>query len=296
MKASPVFIGIMVIGIVLIVFLLLVFTVTRLTGEGNSLFVVGDRVGIVNIEGMIDESRTIISQISRFKKDKGVKAIVLRIDSPGGAVGPSQEIYEEVEKVRDKKKVVVSMGSIATSGSYYIACAADQIIANPGTITGSIGVVMEYTDVEELMGKIGFKNVIIKSGEYKDVMSSYRRITSRERDMLQGVVDNVHNQFVEAIAKGRKLRKGEVASIADGRLFSGEQAKALGLVDALGNLQDAIATAAEIAGIKGEPKVVHPPKERPSLLDYFFQHIGGNFLGYLKDRTFRLNYLFTPAQ
>ncbi|MEW6614282.1 MAG: signal peptide peptidase SppA [Thermodesulfobacteriota bacterium] len=292
MKRHPVLLGIIIAGILLVVFFIAVFAITY-TG-GDTTLAMGDKVAVVNTKGIIKDSTTIIEQLLRFKKDKSVKAIVLRIDSPGGAVGPTQEIYEEVKKIREKKKVLVSMGSLAASGGYYIACAADKIIANPGTITGSIGVIIEFGNIEELMKKIGFKSVIIKSGEYKDVMSPFRGITDQEKIILRGVVDSVHSQFIEAVVEGRKLKREDVAKIADGRIFSGEQAKALGLVDTLGNLQDAISMAAEIAGIKGEPNVIYPPKDRFSILDFLFQRMATDFINYLENKSCQFNYLFVP--
>ncbi|OIP28485.1 MAG: signal peptide peptidase SppA [Deltaproteobacteria bacterium CG12_big_fil_rev_8_21_14_0_65_43_10] len=292
MKRHPVLLGIIILGILLIVFFITVFAITYTSG--NTVLAMGDKVAVVDTKGVIKDSTTIIEQLLRFKKDKSVKAIVLRIDSPGGAVGPTQEIYEEVKKIREKKKVLVSMGSLAASGGYYIACAADKIIANPGTITGSIGVIIEFGNMEELMKKIGFKSVIIKSGEYKDVMSPFRSITDKEKTILRGVVDSVHNQFIEAVVEGRKLKREDVAKIADGRIFSGEQAKALGLVDSLGNLQDAIGVASELAGIKGEPNVIYPPKDRFSILDFLFQRMATDFINYLENKSCQFNYLFVP--
>lgn len=292
MKRHPVLLGIIIVGILLVVFFITVFAITH-TG-GNTILAMGDKVAVVNTTGVIKDSATIIDQLLRFKKDKSVKAIVLRIDSPGGGVGPTQEIYEEVKKIRGGKKVVVSMGSLAASGAYYIACAADKIIANPGTITGSIGVIIEFGNVEELMKKIGFKSVIIKSGEHKDVMSPFRSISDQEKIILQGVIDSVHSQFIEAVVEGRNLKREDVAKIADGRIFSGEQAKALGLVDALGNLQDTISMASEMAGIKGEPNVIYPPKDRFSILDFLFQRIGTDFINYLENKSYQFNYLLTP--
>jgi len=292
MKRHPVLLGIIILGILLIVFFITVFAITYTSG--NTVLAMGDKVAVVDTKGVIKDSTTIIEQLLRFKKDKSVKAIVLRIDSPGGAVGPTQEIYEEVKKIREKKKVLVSMGSLAASGGYYIACAADKIIANPGTITGSIGVIIEFGNMEELMKKIGFKSVIIKSGEYKDVMSPFRSITDKEKTILRGVVDSVHSQFIEAVVEGRKLKREDVAKIADGRIFSGEQAKALGLVDSLGNLQDAIGVASELAGIKGEPNVIYPPKDRFSILDFLFQRMATDFINYLENKSCQFNYLFVP--
>ncbi len=291
MKRHPILIGIVVIGAFLVVFFLSVLLVMHTSGGVNTVFSMGDRIAVVKVKGVIKESKPIIDQLLRFMKDGSVKAIVLRIDSPGGGVGPSQEIYEEVRKIGDKKKVVVSMGSVAASGGYYIACAADKIVANPGTIIGSIGVIIEFANVEELVKKIGFKSVIIKSGEYKDVMSPFRSVTEQEERMLQEVIDNVHNQFIEAIAEGRNLTKEEVTAIADGRIFSGEQAKALGLVDSLGNLQDAISMAAKMVGIKGEPKVVYPPKKKLSILDFILRGTVKAIIDYLKGEGSQFNYL-----
>ncbi len=291
MKRHPVLVGIVVIGAFLVVFFLSVLLVMHTTGGVNAVFSMGDRIAVVKVKGVIKESKTVIDQLLRFMKDRSVKAIVLRIDSPGGGVGPSQEIYEEVRKIGDKKKVVVSIGSVAASGGYYIACAADKIVANPGTIIGSIGVIIKFANVEELVKKIGFKSVIIKSGEYKDVMSPFRSVTEQEERMLQEVIDNIHNQFIEAIADGRNLKKEEVTAIADGRIFSGEQAKALGLVDSLGNLQDAISMAAKMVGIKGEPKVVYPPKKKLSILDFILQGTVKAIIDYLKGEGSQFNYL-----
>ena len=163
------------------------------------------------------------------------------------------------------------MGSVAASGGYYIACAAHKIFANPGTITGSIGVIIEFANIEELLGKIGLKSVVIKSGQYKDILSPTRELQKNEKQLVQGVIDNIHGQFVDAVALGRNLPRTKIAEIADGRIFSGEQAKSLGLVDELGNLEDAISYAAEKAGISGEPDVIYPDKKRPSILDYLLQ-------------------------
>ena len=216
----------------------------------------GSKVALVRLEGPITGSKNIIDEIKEYAKDRSIKAIVLRIDSPGGAVAPSQEIYEEVRKTAAKKKVVVSMGSIAASGGYYIASAATRIIANPGTLTGSIGVIMEIPNVEGLMNKIGLKTEIIKSGKNKDMGTPFRTMKPEERKILQGVMDNVHEQFIRAVAKGRKMKVEDVRTIADGRVFTGEQALKNGLVDQLGTLEDAIRTAAKLAGVSGEPQVV----------------------------------------
>jgi len=227
---------------------------------------VGDRIALIRIEGPIIDSKETLDELKDYVKDPSIKALVLRIDSPGGAVAPSQEIYEEVRKAVTKKKIIVSMGSVAASGGYYIASPATKIIANPGTLTGSIGVIMEIPNVEGLMNKIGVKTEVIKSGQHKDIASVFRGIKKEEKEILQNVLDNVHEQFIEAVAEGRKMVRSDVKKIADGRVFTGEQALKVGLVDSLGNLEDAQKTAAQLAGIRGEPVVI-TKKEKLSFLD-----------------------------
>jgi protease IV len=222
---------------------------------------IGDKVALIRVEGPILDSKETIDEIKDYMKDLSVKAIVLRVDSPGGAVAPSQEIYEEVRKAVVKKTVVVSMGSIAASGGYYIASPATRIVANPGTLTGSIGVIMEIPNMEGLMSKIGVKTEVIKSGKHKDMASVFRSISKEDREILQHVLDNVHEQFINAVAEGRKLLRDDVQKIADGRVYTGEQALKAGLIDELGNLEDAVRAAAKLSGIKGEPSVVSKEEE-----------------------------------
>ncbi len=220
-----------------------------------------------------------------------MKAIVLRLNTPGGGVGPSQEIHEEIRKIRGKKVLVASMGALAASGGYYIACAADKIYANPGTITGSIGVVMKFVNVKELIDKIGVKGFVVKSGDFKDIGSPVREMDPKERAIIQGVIDNVHSQFVDAVAEGRGLERAAVQAIADGRIFSGEQAKELGLVDVLGNLEDAVAEAGKMAKIEGEPRVVTPPKKKFSILELLRDEAKSIIEEKLTHSQFRLEYL-----
>src|SRR5208282_2247528 len=226
----------------------------------------GDKVALVRVEGPIIEAKSIIDELDGYKKDNSIKAIVLRVNSPGGGVVPSQEIYDEVKRLAAKKKVVVSMGSLAASGGYYISAPATKIVANPGTLTGSIGVIMEVPNVKVLMDKIGVKIEVIKSGKHKDIASPFRGIGKEDRAILQGVMDDVHEQFISAVYEGRKMSIDKVREIADGRIFSGSQAIKAGLVDELGDLDDAIKTAARIAGIKGEPEVI-TKKEKNHILD-----------------------------
>lgn len=252
-------------------------------------FTFGDKIGVVEIKGVITQSADIIETLRHYVEDDGVKAIILRIDSPGGGVGPAQEIYREVLKIKSKKKVITSMGSVAASGGYYIACASDIIVANPGTITGSIGVIMQFSNFEELFKKIGIKGVVIKGGEYKDIGSPFREMTSEEKKIMQEVIDNVHQQFIQAVAEGRKLERIKVIQIADGRILTGEQAKRLGLVDQIGNFQDAIDTAAKLAGIKGKPQIIYP-KKKFSLLELLIKESASTIINYLNEKIFQLDY------
>ena len=235
--------------------------------------VFGDKVGILEVRGVIANVQPTIEELAKFRRDGSIKAVVVRIESPGGGVSPSQELYEEIRRTAQEKPVVVSMGSVAASGGYYIACAAQKIYANPGTITGSIGVILQFTNFEELLKKIGFRMEVVKSGPYKDVGNPGREMTAEEKAYLQEMVDNVHQQFVRDVARGRRMKVEKVREVADGRIFTGEQAMELGLVDELGNLKDAINAAAKMAAIEGEPKIVYPEKEKKSVFDYLFDRI-----------------------
>jgi protease-4 len=233
----------------------------------------GEKVGVLEVKGVIADVQPTIQDLAKFRKDSSVKAVVLRIESPGGGVSPSQELYQEIRRTVREKPVVVSMGSVAASGGYYIACAAHKIYANPGTITGSIGVILQFTNFEELLKKIGFRMEVVKSGPYKDVGNPGREMTAEEKAYLQSMVDNVHQQFVRDVARGRQMKVEKVQEVADGRIFTGEQAMELGLVDELGNLKDAIDAAGKMAAIEGEPKIVYPEKKKKSVFDYFFDRI-----------------------
>ena len=230
-------------------------------GEG-----MGDKVAIVEIKGTITDSEEIIAQIHQHRDNSGVKALVLRIDSPGGSVAPVQEIFGELEKIN--QPIVASMGSTAASGGYYLACAAEQIYANPGTLTGSIGVVMQFIKLKDLYQKIGIEYQVIKSGEHKDIGNPQREMTPEERDLLQATIDDVRLQFIEAILQSRKdlISQEEIEFLADGRIFSGQQAFRYKLVDHLGNLPDAILAAGRLANITGQPKTTQI-KQKPSLLE-----------------------------
>jgi len=252
---------------VILVPAVLVLLLLGISFMGKLSLSVSKKVAVLPVVGVISESEQLVEHLKRYGKDDSVKAVVLRINSPGGGVAPSQEIYEEIRKLNEKKPVLTSMGSIAASGGYYIASATRKVYANPGTMTGSIGVVMPFVNMKELVDKIGIKGMAVKSGEFKDIGSPLRDMTPKEREVLQSVVDNVHMQFVNAVAESRKLPLEDVIRIADGRIFTGEQAKALGLVDDLGTLEDAVSDAAKQGGISGDPRVVSPPKSKISLLE-----------------------------
>jgi len=228
---------------------------------------IGEKIALLKIEGTILDSEETITWLKKYRKDSSIKAVVIRINSPGGAVAPSQEIYEEVKKLAKVKPVVVSMAAVGASGAYYISSAATKIYANPGTITGSIGVIMEIPNLKGLMQKLGIKTEVIKSGKHKDLASIFRGIGKEERKILQNVINDIHEQFIRAVSEGRKIPIEKIRAIADGRIFSGKQAKALGLVDELGNLEDAIKEAASLAGIKGEPQIVEPSHQQ-SLIEF----------------------------
>ena len=295
MKKHPLLLGLMVFGVLLGLFFISIYVLSYFSGREESLWK-DEKIAIIEVRGVIIDPQPTVEKLIKFRKNEKIKAIILRVDSPGGAVGPSQEIYSEIKKVQKEKKVVVSMGSVAASGGYYIACAADMIMANPGTITGSIGVIVESLNVEELFNKIGLRPEVIKSGAHKDIGSPFRKMSPEEKQLLQGVLDNVHEQFIKAVAEGRKLPLEKVRSLADGRIFSGDQAKTMGLVDELGNLQDTIALAAKMVGIEGEPEVIYPERKRFSLIDLL---LGESILRFLETRGEifpRLYFLFSLPQ
>jgi len=268
------------------------------SSRGRS-FSLKDKIGVVPIEGVISDSKEVIEQLDEFGKDGSVAAVVLRIDSPGGGVAASQEIYDAVLELKKTKKVVVSMGSIAASGGLLVACAADKIVANPGTITGSISAIMQFANFEELMKKIGMKSSVIKSGEYKDIGSPLREMTPQEKNIIQDLVDDIFDQFIDVIVKERKLTREQVLAIADGRVFSGRKAKELGLVDELGDMASAVKLAGHLAGKKGKYDLVYPSKKRNALLDYFLEGAASRISDSLREKMESgsgLNYIYYPAR
>lgn len=281
MLKKAIVIGMVILGAVGLLFIGSVLIAKVLMGNSSGSFSEKPGVGLVEVKGMILDSRETVRQLRHFMKKDDIKAVVLRVDSPGGVVAPSQEIYEEVRKFAAKKKIIVSMGSLAASGGYYISAPATLIYANPGTITASIGVIIKLSNIEALMDKIGIKATVVKTGKFKDSGSPTRALTDEDRAMFQSVIDSTHSQFVRAVASGRKLPEEEVRKIADGRVLSGEQALALKLVDRLGTLQDAIEEAGRQAGISGEPDVILPPKRKLNYLDLLTEGVEEKFDGAL---------------
>ncbi len=228
------------------------------------------KIGVLEIRGMILDVKETLEAIKTFREDPSIKSILVRIESPGGGVGPSQEIYEELRHTIDKKPVVASMGAIAASGGYYVAAATNYIVANPGTLTGSIGVIVHFGNFEGLFGKLGYEMVTVKSGRFKDIGNPGRKMTPDEEAIVQELIDSVHKQFIQDVASSRNLPEEQVRAIADGRVLTGALAKQMGLVDELGNFQDAVKVAAKYGNITEEPELIYPEKKRRSLADFLF--------------------------
>lgn len=254
----------------LVLFSVLAAIVTSMRGGTSELGI--NKVAVVPIEGEIFEARDTLDALHRYADSSTVKAIVMRINSPGGAVAPSQEIYEEIRKVRASsgKPIVASLDNVAASGGYYIASACDEIVANPGSITGSIGVILQYMEIKDLVAWAKLKPETITSGTMKDAGSPYRDLTEPERAYLQRITSQLHQQFIRAVFEGRRgrIKQDELGRIADGRVFTGEEAMSLKLVDRLGNLNDAVNVAGRLAHIRGTPSMLFPRKKRPTLFDF----------------------------
>jgi protease-4 len=275
---------------------MIVMTLLFVIGTRDSEFEFGEKVGVIEINGIIADAKNAIHNLKRFREDSSVKAIVIRINSPGGAVGPSQEIFREIRKTSSSKKVVASMGSIAASGGYYIAAGADGIVANPGTITGSIGVIMGFTNYQELLRKIGLVPVVVKSGKYKDIGSPVRKMKPEEKKILQDFARKIHRQFIKDIVEGRKMDQAKVEALADGRIFTGEESKELGLVDRLGNFEDAIEWAGRLGGIKGKISTVYAREKKFSLLRYIVDSSAKALLNRIADPSLSADYLYSPEK
>ncbi len=287
MRKHPVIFGLAFVFLVGVALLILLYSLNALSGKGAS-FSGPEKVGIINIDGIISSSQEIVDQIDEFAKDNSVKAVVVRIDSPGGGVAASQEIYGALKGLKKNKKVIASLGSVAASGGYMIACAADKILANPGTLTGSISAIMFFGNAEELLKKIGFKASVIKSGKYKDIGSPTREMTADEKQILQVLVDDIYHQFVDLVSKDRNIPREKVVQVADGRLFSGRQALSLQLIDLLGDRGEAVRLAGKMGGIKGVPDVVYPKKKAISFWDLLLENNVDSFIGTIRDKIIAL--------
>jgi protease-4 len=280
-----------------VLFYIFFYKIGGYSGKSKS-FSLNEKIGVVSVKGVITNSLEITEQLEEFGKDDSILAVVLRIDSPGGGVAASQEIYDAVVELKKKKKVVASMGSVAASGGLLIACAADKIVANPGTITGSISAIMQFANVQELLKKIGLKSSTVKSGKYKDIGSPLRDMTEEERKIIQDLVDDIYNQFVDVIVRDRKIAREEVVKIADGRVFSGRRAKEYGLVDYLGDVRVAAKIAGQLAGKDGKLDLIYPRKKRSSVFDYMFESAANQISRSLQEKAESwggAGYLYYPS-
>lgn len=263
------------IWVVLITILVFVIVVrlgsSAVSGERGFSF--GEKVGIIRLNGPIIGSEQIIHEFNSFKDRSDVKAIVFRINSPGGTVAPSQEIYEKVKNINLQIPVIVSVGNLAASGGYYAAMGSNTIVVNRGSIVGSIGVILDYPVATDLLDKIGLRFETLTSGEYKDSGSPTRQVTKKDREYFQNVIDDLHSQFISAVSLGRNLELDEVINLADGRIFTGEQAISLGLADTIGTLEDAIKIAGKLAGIQGKPKTIQLRRKSSTFLDFMINTI-----------------------
>lgn len=283
MRKHPVIYGlcfIFILGVALIILSKGVGALHKYSGSFSST----GKVGVIKISGIISQSQEIVEQLNAFGKDDAIKAVVIRIDSPGGGVAASQEIYAAVKNLKKTKKVVASLGAVAASGGYMIACAADKIVANPGTVTGSISVIMHFANVEELLKKIGLKSSVIKSGKYKDMGSPTREMNSEEKEILQSLVDDIYEQFKDVVTNDRKISREEVKLIADGRVFTGRQAHHLKLIDFLGDSADAVKLAGKMASLDGTPEVVYHKKKDITFWDFIFQSSINSFARAINDK------------
>lgn len=299
MRKHPVMSGLLLLIVLGFVFYLIFYRAGAQTGSvGAKRFSLNDKVGVLPIEGLITDSFKINQQIDEFAKDSSIVAVVVRINSPGGSVGAAQEIYDAILELKKKKKVVVSMGSIAASGGLLIACAGDKIVANPGTITGSISAIMQFANLEELMKKVGVKSSVVKSGPYKDIGSPMREMTPEEQAIVQELVDDIYNQFIDVIVRNRKLTREQVAAIADGRVFSGRKAKEYGLVDQLGNMDAAAKLASVLAGKDGQYELVFPKKTGRGIFDLMFESAANSLNQALREKSeftrTGVSYLYQP--
>jgi protease IV len=298
MRKHPVILGILLL-LTMVAVLYAVFYRAGASSGGvrSQSFSLKDKIGVVPVEGVIADSIEITENIEGFAEDDSIAAVVVRIDSPGGGVAASQEIYDAIVELKKKKRVVISMGSVAASGGLLIACAGDKIVANPGTITGSISAIMQFANVEELLKKVGVKASVVKSGQYKDIGSPVREMTPEEKAILQELIDDIYQQFVDVIVRDRKLPREKVVAISDGRVFSGRKAKEYGLVDQLGDMASAARLAGSLAGKKGKCDLVYPRKKHPTFFDYLFESAADQLSRSVQEKSRKwsgVSYLYQP--
>jgi protease-4 len=284
MRRHPFLMGILLLLVIGFMSFVLILGLAYWTG-GGSLLTVRDKVGVVFVKGIISEPKSVVELLKKYGEDSNVRAVVVRIDSPGGGVAASQEIYDALGAVKKKKKVVASMGSVAASAGYYVACAADKIVANPGSVTGSIGALMHFSNLEDLLKKIGLKSSVIKSGKFKDIGSPVREMTAEEQHLIQGVIDDIYDQFLTTVSQTRKIPKEKLRPIADGRIFTGRQALKLGLVDELGDMEHSIDLAAKLSGMKGRPDVLYPKEKGLTIWKMIADEMVSALISRLKEET-----------
>ena len=257
-------------------FVLAVFTLVYLTlrtnEESTAFRGFGNKIGVVDLEGVIITPKTVVDQLKKFGDDDSIKAIILHVNSPGGGVAASEEIYREVKRIRDdkKKRIVASIESVGASGAYYVSSATNKIYADKGRIVGSIGVIAERVNYGDLLHWAKLKDITMKAGEFKDTGSPTRDMTPAEKEYLQSLIDNMHGQFIQAVADGRKTKFDDIKAIANGKVWTGEQALSMKLIDQVGDFQAAVDDTARSVGIKGEPVLVHPERDRKTVLDVLF--------------------------
>ena len=273
-KRSRTFLWIVIGGGAFFLFVLAVFALVYVTlhaGKDASLGF-GDKIAVVDLEGVILSPNPVVQQLKKFADDDSIKAIILHVNSPGGGVAASEEIYREVKRIRDekKKRIVASIETVGASGAYYVSSATNKIYADNGSIVGSIGVIAQWVNYAELLQWAKLKDITMKAGEFKDTGSPIRDMTPAEREYLQGMIDNMHGQFIQAVADGRKMKFEDVKSIANGKVWTGQQALPMKLVDQLADFQSAVDDTAKSVGIKGEPVLIHPEKDRKTLSDLLF--------------------------
>lgn len=290
-QEHPYLFGLLVLGAMGLIFWAgMAFFIMRLVHPVKSnIFTSENRIGVIDLQGVIMSPDQVLADLVEFRQDKSIKAVVVRIDSPGGAVGASQEIYQDIQRTAKIKPVVASMSSVAASGGYYAALGASSIFANPGTMTGSIGVIIQFPNLEKILDKVGYQSEVIKSGLNKDIGSFSRPMTSEERTLLQEMIDTVHGQFIQAVVDNRKITIDKVKPLADGRIFSGSQAKEFGLIDNLGNFTDATDKAMALAGLEGQqPELVYPKSKKFSIMELLVSEQSQSLITLLLSKTPRI--------